>query len=298
MYLREFDPWKSELCTCPQKYSLNPYTGCSHGCVYCYASSYIKKFFNCRIKPGLVEKLKREIRKLPQDSLISLSNTSDPYPPMEASLGITRKCLEIFGNHHMRVLIITKSSLVSRDIDILKNIKSAVTITVTTLKFADKLEPCAPPPLERFKALAELSKAGIPTGLRLDPVIPLLNQGEIESILKIAKDCGISHVTLSSFKPRHDSWQRLKRVFPDLSRQIEPMYFKEGTKKSNAWYLREEVRKSIILRARQICDSLSLTFSSCREGFSEINSASSCDGSHLIAVEISLKNRYPLLFKD
>ncbi len=71
---------------------------------------------------------------------------------MEANLGITRQCLEIFGKHHMRVLIITKSSLVCRDRDILKNIKSAVTITVTTLKFADKLEPGASPPLERFKS--------------------------------------------------------------------------------------------------------------------------------------------------
>lgn len=282
MYLREFDPWKSKLCTCPPKYSLNPYTGCSHGCVYCYASSYIKNFFHCRIKPGLTEKLKREIKRIPQDSLISLSNTSDPYPPMEANLGITRQCLEIFGKHHMRVLIITKSSLVCRDRDILKNIKSAVTITVTTLKFADKLEPGASPPLERFKALEELNKAGIPTGLRFDPVIPRLNDGEIESILKMAKDCGVSHVTFSSFKPRLDSWQRLKRVFPDLSKKIEPMYFKEGTKKSNAWYLKDEVRKSIILSARQICDSLSLTFSSCREGFYGLNSASSCDGSHLI----------------
>ncbi|ODA45213.1 Radical SAM domain protein [Thermodesulfovibrio sp. N1] len=96
MYLRFFDPWKSKLCSCPSKYSLNPYTGCAHGCIYCYASSYIKNFFNCRTKPNLLEDLKRQIKKISKDSLISLSNTSDPYPPIEKELKITRECLKNF----------------------------------------------------------------------------------------------------------------------------------------------------------------------------------------------------------
>jgi len=282
MYLRPFDPWKSKLCTCPSKYSLNPYTGCAHGCIYCYASSYIKDFFLCRVKPNLLESLRRELKKIPTNSLISLSNTSDPYAPMDAELKITRKCLETFKVYGMRVLIITKSNIVCRDRDLLKEMKSAVTITITTFKHYKKLEPNAPTPFERLEALEKLSKDGIPTGLRLDPIIPMLNESEVEEILKSAKDCGVKHVTASTFKPRWDSWERISKAFPDIAEKIKRLYFKEGTKISNSWYLAQHIRKDLMVKVRQICDVFSLTFSSCREGFAELNTSSSCDGSHLI----------------
>ncbi len=281
MYLRPFDPWKNELCSCPPKYSLNPYTGCEHGCLYCYASSYIKDFFNCRLKLNLIEKLKKEIEKVPTNSLISLSNTSDPYPPKEKFLRITRKCLEIFKKHEIRILVITKSNIVCRDIDILKEMPSSVTITVTTLRYDKVLEPFAPSSLVRLKALESLSKRGIPTGLRLDPLIPLLNEREAEKILRLAKSAGVSHVTASTFKPRWDSWRRIENSFSHIAKKIRPLYFEEGIKKFNAWYLSETRRKELISELREICDSLSLSFSSCREGFLELNSAPSCDGSHL-----------------
>ncbi|GAB6183933.1 SPL family radical SAM protein [Thermodesulfovibrio hydrogeniphilus] len=282
MYIRPFDPWKSELCTCPSKYSLNPYTGCAHGCVYCYASSYIKDFFHCRPKPNLTEQIKKEIKKIPQNSLVSLSNTSDPYPPMESQLLLTRNCLKIFKESNIRVLIITKSDIVCRDIDLIENMKAAVTITITTLKHYQSLEPYAPSPYKRLKALEKLNLQGIPTGLRLDPIIPGINDSEIEEILRLAKSDGIMHVTASTFKPRWDSWQRFKKLFPQESHKLESLYFRQGLKKSNSWYLPESTRKEIILKIKQICDELKLSFASCREGFIQLNSALSCDGSHLI----------------
>ncbi len=282
MYLRSFDPWKNELCTCPPKYSLNPYTGCAHGCLYCYASSYIKDFFHLREKNNLIENLKRDIKKIPEKSLISLCNTSDPYPPIEKSKKITRKCLEIFKEHHMRVLIITKSDIVLRDMDLLREMPACVTFTVTTFKHDRKLEPNAPSSFDRFKAIERLSKEGIPAGLRLDPVIPFLNEEEIEAILKEAKNCGVRHITASTFKPRWDSWKRFSMVFPEVAKKIKNLYFREGTKISNSWYLPESLRKALMLKIRKSCDALSLTFSSCREGFPELNSSSSCDGSYLI----------------
>lgn len=282
MYLSAFDPWKSELCTCPQKYSLNPYTGCAHGCLYCYASSYIKDFFHLREKKNLIESLKREIKKIPEKSLISLCNTSDPYPPIEKIKKITRKCLELFKEHHMRVIIITKSDIVLRDMDLLREMPACVTFTVTTFKYYRTLEPNAPSPLERLKAVERLSKEGILTGLRLDPIIPLLNEEEIEAILKEAKNCGVRHITASTFKPRWDSWRRFSMVFSEIAEKIKSLYFREGIKISNSLYLSESLRKDLMFKIRKICDSLSLTFSSCREGFPELNSAASCDGSHLI----------------
>lgn len=296
MYIRPFDPWRSELCTCPSKYSLNPYTGCAHGCLYCYASSYIKNFFHCRVKSRLIESVKRQIKKIPPDSLISLSNTSDPYPPVERSLMITRECLKIFQSSAVRVLIITKSDIVLRDIDLLKEMKSAVTMTITTLKHYRRLEPGAPSPFMRLKALESLSKDGVPTGLRLDPVIPGINDEEIEDILKFARECGVKHVTASTFKPRWDSWQRISRAFPEISRNLENLYFKRGVKLSNSWYLPESLRKDLIFKIKQMCSSFSLTFSSCREGFPELNTASSCDGSHLIPERSFSQERASILF--
>jgi len=282
MYLRFFDPWKSKLCSCPSKYSLNPYTGCAHGCIYCYASSYIKNFFNCRAKPDLLEDLKRQIKKIPKDSLISLSNTSDPYPPLEKNLKITRECLRIFKDAEMKVLIITKSDIVLRDIDLLKEMKSAVTLTITSLKFYKELEPYAPSPFLRFNALERLSQEGIKTGLRIDPIILGINDIEIDKILILAKERGVKHIIASTFKPRWDSWKRFLKVFPELAKKFESLYFKEGSKISNSWYLPEYVRKRLILEIRQKCDELGLSFSSCREGFPELNNSLSCDGSHLI----------------
>ncbi|MGB9892401.1 SPL family radical SAM protein [Thermodesulfovibrio yellowstonii] len=296
MYIRQFDPWKSELCTCPPKYSLNPYTGCVHGCLYCYASSYIKNFFHLRGKPKLIESLKREIKKIPKNSLISLCNTSDPYPPVEFNKKITRKCLEIFKDNDMKVLIITKSDIVLRDIDLLKEMPSCVTITITTFKHYKKLEPYAPAPIQRFKALEELGKKGIPIGIRLDPIIPMLNEEEIEAILKAAKDSGVKHVIASTFKPRWDSWQRISQAFPDIAEKIQKLYFKDGAKISNSWYLAKPLRKDLILKVKQTCAALSLTFSSCREGFPELNNSPSCDGSHLIPDKSFSQEQAAILF--
>jgi len=91
MILRAFDPWKSELCTCPDKLSLNPYTGCPHGCLYCYASSYIPCFSSCRPKADLLRRLDREAARIGPGPFVAISNSSDPYPPMEEDLGLTRQ---------------------------------------------------------------------------------------------------------------------------------------------------------------------------------------------------------------
>jgi len=99
MLISAFHPWRSNLCTCPPKLTLNPYTGCDHTCVYCYASSYVSKFFSCRPKKDLIPRLKREAVKL-KGELVSIANSSDPYPNCEAETGLTRKCLEILSQHN------------------------------------------------------------------------------------------------------------------------------------------------------------------------------------------------------
>ena len=81
--IRPFDPWGSSYCTCPKKFSLDPYTGCAHQCIYCYATSYIPNFYSPRKKKDLLKKVFKDCQKIPENSLISIANSSDPYQPFE-----------------------------------------------------------------------------------------------------------------------------------------------------------------------------------------------------------------------
>ncbi len=289
--ITKFDPWNSPLCTCPEKYSLNPYTGCSHGCIYCYAT-YIPDFFRLRRKKNLLKRLRKDLGKLPENSLISMSNSSDPYPPEERIYKDTRKCLKEFENRDLRILIVTKSNLVTRDLDILKRLRVAVTFTVTTMneELSKKLEPNAPLPQERIDAMRELSKEGIRVGLRLDPVFPFLSEDMID-VIREAKRAGAEHVVTSTFKPRIDGWKRFEKAFPEVARKLKEIYFKKGEKIGNSWYLPAGMRREIIESVKKICEKYSLSFASCREGFQDLNTASSCDGSYLIPNKFIFRER-------
>jgi len=280
--IRPFDPWRSKICTCPEKYSLNPYTGCGHGCIYCYAT-YIPNFYQARRKKDLLKRIRKDLEKIPRGSIISISNSSDPYVPIDKKYEDTRKCLQLFGNYDFRILLITKSDLVLRDIDVLQNLKSAVTLTVTSLKkeIYSRLEPNAPEPEKRLKAIKELTKAGILTGIRFDPIFPYLTDDEIEEIVGRASEAGVKHIVTSTFKPRYNGWRRFEKAFPETAKSLKPLYFKEGEKIDNARYLPREIRENLMLRVKEECSKYGIPFATCREGFG-MNTSKSCDGSHLI----------------
>jgi len=273
-----FDPWKSRMCTCPEKYSFNPYTGCDHRCRYCY-STYIPNFFNARPKKMLLQRLERELRSIEGNSIISMSNSSDPYPPMERELGITRDAIKIIGRRNLRLLVITKSDGVLRDSDLLKEMRSAVAITITTFnpEIFEKAEPFAPDPRERLKALKKLKKEGIPVILRLDPVMPGLNDGEVEEVIE--KASFVDHIVSSTLKLRHDSYSRMVNAFPELRDLYKKIYFKEGERIQGSFYLRRGLRMEILERIAEKCRELGISYGFCREGIGF--DAESCDGSHL-----------------
>lgn len=281
MLITPFDPWKSKLCTCPKKLTLNPYTGCPHGCLYCYVSSYVPNFFNCTPKENLISRLRREVTKL-EGGLISIANSSDPYPPMEQTLGLTRKCLQILSKHNFKLQLVTKSPLVTRDIDILQRTPSMVSITITTEddKLAKIIEPHSPPPSKRLEAVGELLQNGIPTSVRIDPLIPLLNHNPERLIKKLASK-GVAHVTCSTYKAKHDNWKRLARAFPLVAESLNPLYFNRGERVGRSFYLPRDTRKEILEEAKELVEEQGMKFSSCREGFPQLNSAT-CDGSWLI----------------
>ena len=280
--IRKFDPWESRFCTCPEKYSFNPYTGCGHGCIYCYAT-YIPHFYQPRRKKNLLNRVKRDLDKIPPDSLISISNSSDPYIPLEAKFKDTRECLKLFQNKKVRILLITKSDLVVRDLDILRKLKVAVTISMSSLReeIYRRLEPKAPSPAARLTALKKLNREGIPTGLRIDPIFPYLTDGEVENILTEAAP-HIKHVVCSTFKPRGDSWKRFNAAFPEVARKLEPLYFSKGSKIGRSYLLPNKLREEIFLRVKEVSSQYNLSFATCRENFPHLQDSLSCDGSHLL----------------
>ncbi len=279
--IKPFDPWRSRLCTCPEKYSFSPYTGCGHGCLYCYITSYIPNAFSPREKKNLYGRLVRELRKIKQESLLSISNSSDPYQPMEKRRRLMRKILPLLKP--FRIQIVTKSDLVAEDSDVLRDLNSAVSITVTTLdrSVAKKMEPQAPPPEKRISALKTLSDSDIPVSARIDPVIPYINE-DVEELVDQLSEAGVRHITSSTYKMRWDSLKRIREEFPEEGEKLKELYLR-GERTGNTYYLEREIRIRILKNIRDMALKHGMSFACCREGLN-LNTGV-CDGSHLIGVK-------------
>jgi DNA repair photolyase len=281
--LKPFDPWKNSLCTCPIKRSLNPYTGCPHGCLYCYAISYIPRFSSCRPKADLLRRLGRD--RLEPGCLVSLSNSSDPYPPVERDLKLTRGCLEILREKGARIQVVTKSDIVCRDADILGQMPSVVSITLTTLdeSLSRRLEPGAPLPKRRLSAMEDLRSKGVPVAVRLDPIIPFINAQEIGNLVDAACSAGASHVTTSTYKARPDNMRMIYLEFPDQAGALKSL-FSQGKRMGGSLYLPGEVRRMAMEAVAGACRKAGVTFSACREGMQDMFGAIPCDGSHMAVI--------------
>ncbi|MFN8624821.1 MAG: PA0069 family radical SAM protein [Candidatus Binatia bacterium] len=198
------------------RFSVNPYRGCEHGCIYCYARpthEYLSLSagldFERRIvvktaAPELLRKAFLSPRWQPQT--VALSGNTDCYQPVERQLQVTRRTLEVFREFRNPVSIVTKSALVTRDVDILSDLATygaiEVRLSVTTLSvdLARRMEPWGAPPRSRLHAVRTLNAAGIPTGVIVAPVIPGLTDEEIPAIVGAAAAAGARSV----------SWQLLR----------------------------------------------------------------------------------------
>ncbi|MCX9083979.1 MAG: radical SAM protein [Candidatus Methanoperedens sp.] len=171
------------------EYALNPYHGCEHACVYCYAPSVIhwdkgKWGDLVEVKINLPRILSKELR-IKKKGVVGLGTVTDPYQPAERKYEVTRRCLELLLSHDFPVCIQTKSSLVLRDIDLLKkfsNLEVGITLTSHDDSLREKLEPGAASVQERFQTLSELSKNGIKTWVFLGPVMPYLT--DVEALIE------------------------------------------------------------------------------------------------------------------
>jgi len=190
----------------PFEQSVNPYKGCEHGCVYCFARSshaYLGLSpgldFESRLfsKPEAPEQLARELRRPRyQAKPIALGANTDPYQPVEKRLRLTRGILEVLARHEHPFSIATKSDLVLRDLVLLVTMaekrQAAVLVSLTTLdpRLARRMEPRAPTPSRRLCAMRELAKAGVPVTVLASPMIPGLNDAEMEAILEASAEAG------------------------------------------------------------------------------------------------------------
>lgn len=186
-------------------YNMNIYKGCPHGCIYCDSRSEcynIDNFDKVRAKENAIDIITKDLKSKSKKGVIMTGSMSDPYNPFEEELCLTRKALEQINLYNFGVAIATKSSLITRDIEILKKISehSPVLIKITITTFDDilckKIEPNVSVASERFKAIKELSDNGIYTGILLMPILPFINDNEenIINIVKKAHECGAKFI--------------------------------------------------------------------------------------------------------
>lgn len=295
--LRIFDPWKSPLCTCPRKYTINPYTGCSHKCLYCYATSYIG-YRSSSPKKDLIRRLLKDLKKINPIFPIDMSLSSDPYPPEEKHFGLTRRILEILLPLGLKVQITTKSDLFVRDIELLSKYNVAISVTLTTLdnNLASKLEPFAPRPSARLRALEKIASLGIPFSVRIDPIIPMLNDDpeELRLLVREVANLGAKHIVTSTYKAKPDNFKRMTVAFPELEDSWMKLYYPKGKMTLRYAYLPKNLRIKLISPVITEAKKLGLTYATCREGLltKDFFNAPTCDGTHLIPERTPIRTQY------
>ncbi len=212
-------------------YAINPYVGCEHGCVYCYAT-FMKRFTGHEeewgtfvdVKVNAAEVLATQLRRAKPGN-ITLATVTDAYQPLEEGYGITRACLEALVGYDWPVCILTKSALVLRDLQLIKRLKDVeVAFTITTMddEVRRRFEPGSSPIPERLDALRTLSEAGIPTWAFCGPLLPFLSDGEaeIDALFGELKRAGVGYVLVDSMNLRGASWGRVRKLlaahYPEL----------------------------------------------------------------------------------
>lgn len=202
-------------------YSLNPYTGCEHGCIYCYAPSVLHyggpepwgSFVTAKTNIPVV--LEKELRRS-KPGVVGISTVTDPYQPAERRLKLTRSCLEVLVAKGFPVCIQTKSALVVRDLDILRDFadkEAGMTITALDDEASALLEPGASLPRERLEALQQLADGGIPVWAFVGPLVPGFVDGDrLADILAQVKAAGASRVLVDRLRLKPGLWPRMEKA--------------------------------------------------------------------------------------
>jgi len=219
-----------------ENYNMNIYRGCSHGCIYCDSRSDCFKnpdFDTVKVKENALEIIRNDLRRKVKTGVVGTGAMSDPYNPLEEKLKLTRNSLELINAFGFGVSPTTKSALITRDVDVLQDIKGhSPTMVKFSISTADdelckKLEPNVSTPSERFKAIRTLSDHGIFCGVLINPLLPFINDTE-ENIIKLihmAKDSGAKFVhTFMGMTLRKGSreyyYEHLGEILPGIREKI------------------------------------------------------------------------------
>lgn len=222
------------------KYNMNIYRGCSHGCIYCDSRSdcyQIENFDEIVAKKDALYIIDKELKSKRKTGIVGTGAMSDPYNPMEKEYKLTRGALELINTYGFGINITTKSDLITRDIDILKDINKhspvciGVTITATVDSLSMKIEPSAPVSSKRFAVIDELSKNGIYAGILMMPILPFISDDEenIISIVKIGAECGAKFIypwfgmTLRSGQ-REYFYNKLDKIYPGVNGKYQKIF--------------------------------------------------------------------------
>ena len=213
-------------------YNMNLYRGCSHGCIYCDSRSdcyHVDAFETIRAKENCLKILRDELQRKVRSGVIGTGAMSDPYNPFEETEELTRHSLELIDAYEFGISILTKSSLIKRDIDIYKSIAEhspvlcQCTITTADDELSRLVEPNVSVSSERFSALAEMADSGLFTGVVMTPVLPFIEDSEdnLLRVLRTAKECGVRSVYAQfgltmRVGQREYFYRKLDEIFPEM----------------------------------------------------------------------------------
>lgn len=224
-------------------YAVNPYVGCQHGCIYCYAR-FMKRFTGHReewgefvdVRVNAPQVLARDLSRTVK-GLVMLSSVTDPYQPLEKKYELTRKCLQKLLMHQFPITILTKSSLVLRDLDLLTKFSNReVGFTITTIAddYRKKVEPNSSPVEERLAALEELHEKGVSTYVFLGPILPYITDknDNLQNIVMNFAKAKVDHVMVDRLNMRWGVWPSIVRFlklhYPDLMPKYKRIFWSKN----------------------------------------------------------------------
>jgi len=239
-------------------YSLNCYTGCTHGCVYCYAR-FMQRFHphaepwgQCvDVKVNAVEALERQLRRA-KPGAVFVSSACDGWQPIEAERKLTRRCCGLLLDYGFQVNVLTKSALVLRDLDLLAGRNARIGVTVTTLdeRLRALWEPACSSVAERFRVIEEARSARLKTSIMFGPLLPFLSDDPqtIGWLLERAADLGVDEIWVDALNPRPKVWSSvahlLRTQFPDLYEGYSRILFDSGSREQYLAKLRQHVNSA------------------------------------------------------
>ncbi|MDD1767071.1 MAG: radical SAM protein [Methanomassiliicoccales archaeon] len=241
-------------------YALNPYEGCEHACVYCYAPYVLRtdpsewgEWVNAKVNMPSI--LSRELKG--KEGVVGVGTVTDPYQPIEARTSLTRMCLEQLLRSKLRVSILTKSDIVLRDLTLLaesSKVEVGMTVTARDDRIAAWFEPYAPPPSKRLRALTRMNSEGIETYVLMGPLIPIATEAELDKLISDIVETGTRRVMVDRLRLRPGMLDRVHNV--GLLRDDE------SKRQFDAKALSHSYSSSLELRLQELVENAGMVFES------------------------------------